>query len=577
MKKKGLLELPVLELTEEMLANALSSQRITEGTGTGKAYDMDYYFRAAVENNILLIDVYLKKWIRGGKMEPAHRIFFDRSEPEFATFDTENKKWRASRIDNLAGIRGFWDTKLYMAPEEQRAVLDYLGLDRLERLEEWQMQIRKKQREAAIKRTTDRWDAVMEKIPGLPKDWKRWLAKDTVREHFMFYEYRKGGKTTGCCSRCGKEQILYRPRYNGKGICKSCRHPVIYKSVGKCAGIITRHYTAHLVQRMEGGVAARQFDTYAVYRKGAFDTPELSFWEGRRLILWKDGTAQAFYYGEYKDRKMHWIETKPTSYISPYYDRPDNCSRRGAVYRRTLPDLVRKELKKTGLLEMVRAQKYASPEEILLSVKEEPVLEKAAKAGLVTLAIDLMHSSCLFEFGKSGRLHQCLGIDRNQLKRLWRNQGGASFLKWLLYEKENGKTIADEVVSWFVRENIRPEDITFIADRMSPLQVMNYVVKQQKKMAETSGSSVLFIWRDYLRMAELGGVSTQDEIVYRAADLQKRHDDMVRLRERQKNEEEEKKILERYPALNEILKSLKGKYDYADGTYAVVVPESAQG
>lgn len=30
------------------------------------------------------------------------------------------------------------------------------------------------------------------------------------------------------------------------------------------------------------------------------------------------------------------------------------------------------------------------------------------------------------------------------------------------------------------------------------------------------------------------------------------------------------------PALNEILKSLKGKYDYADGTYAVVVPESAQ-
>lgn len=575
MKKKELLELPVLELTDEMLAHALSKEREKVHTvGYKFAYDVYYYFRAAVENGILQINVYLMKDIRSGGMGPAYRIFFDSLKLDFITYDMKNEKWRISRIDNLSDIRWRWYAELYIERKECQAVMDYLGLSELEALEKWQQSIRKKQREESIKRTTDKWDAVMEKIPVFPKDWKKWLAKEVVREHYMFYEYRRSGKIRGCCSRCGKEQILKNPKHNRTGQCESCRHPVTYKSVGKGGNIRTNRYKAHLVQRMEGGVVSRQFEVYMIYRKGAYGMPELCFKEERRLILWQNGTTQAYYYGEYKDHKMHWIETEPELYISPYYTGPENCSARGTVYRRTLPDLSRKELKKTGLLEMVRSQGIISPEVFLLSVKKEPVLEKIIKAGLMTLAADLLQGSGRFELGNSGKLHQCLGIDRNQLKRLRKSQGGASYLKWLLYEQECGKKIADDVISWFISEDIKPEDISFITDRMSPLQIMNYMVKQQKQMGEASVSSILITWRDYLRMAELSGINTRDEIVYRAAELGKRHDEMVRLRDKLKNAEEEKEILKQYPSLNETLASLKGKYDYQDKTYAVVVPES---
>ena len=575
MKKKGLLELPVLELTDEMLIHALSKERAMEYTlNSEPVYNVDHYFRAAVGNSILQINIYLMKDIRSGGTLPAYRIFFDRSEPDFITYDGKEEKWRISRLINLPHIKWFWYEELYIEQKERQAVMDYLGLSELKALEEWQWKIRTKQREDAIKRTTDRWDAVMEKIPGLPKDWEKWLAKKAVREHYMFYEYRKSGKIRGRCSRCGKEQILIKPKYNRIGKCENCRHPVTYKSVGKCGTFFTKNYTAHLVQRMEDRVVSRQFKVHAIYRKGAFDTPELSSWEERRLVLWPDGTACAYYRGEYKDHKMHWIETEPNAYIPPYYVKPENCSERGTVYRRTLPGLAKKELKKTGLLEMVRSQGIISPEVFLLSVKKEPVLEKIIKAGLMTLAADLLQGSGLFELGNSGKLHQCLGIDRNQLKRLRKSQCGAPYLKWLLYEQECGKKIADDVISWFISGDIKPEDISFITDRMSPLQIMNYMVKQQKKMEETSVSGVLTTWKDYLRMAELSGINTRDEIVYRAAELVKRHDEMVRLREKLRNEEEEKEVLKQYPSLNETLASLKGKYDYQDGTYAVVVPES---
>lgn len=574
MKKKELLELPILELMDGILAHALSKEREKAYVvGDRPSYDTDYYFRGATGNGILQMDIYLMKDIRSSGRLPAYRIFFDRLKPDFITYDMKNEKWRLSRIDNLPGIGLYWHSELYIMQKEQQAVMDYLGLSKLKALEEWQCQIRTKQREESIKRTTDRWDAVMEKIPGLPKDWKTWLAKEAVREHYMFYEYRKSGRMRGRCSRCGKEQTLIKPGYNRMGKCENCRHPVTYKSVGKSGSFFTKDYTAHLVQRMEDRVVSRQFKVRAFYQKGAFYTPQLSLWEERRLILWQDGTAQAYYYGEYKDHKMHWIETEPNPYISRYYVRPSNCSEKGAVYRRTLPALSRRELKKTGISEMVRSQKVISPEVFLLSVKKKPILERIVKAGLATLAADLLQCLGLFELGNSGKLHQCLGIDRDQLKRLRKSQGGLPYLEWLLYEKECGKKIADNVISWFVMEDIKPEDISFVTDRMSPLQIMNYMMKQQKKMGETSISGVLSTWRDYLRMAELSGIHTGDAIVYRASELGKRHDAMVQLREKLKNEEEEREILKQYPSLNETLASLKGKYDYQDKTYAVVVPE----
>lgn len=578
MKKKRLLEMPVLELTEKMRKKALSAKPEKKCDWSNEIrYNYNTYFRAAVEKEILRIEVYFTHRIRSGCMRPAYRIFFDKKADDFLTFDMEKQKWTSSRIDNLKwpGSYSNWDDRLYLEREEETCVVDYLGLKSFRDLDYWQYKLREEQRLSAYKRRAEKWDAIMERVPPLPKDWSTWLAKHVISEHYMFYEYKRGGKITGRCSRCGKEQILYKPKYNKTGICKNCRHPVIYKSTGKCGRMWTKRYTAHILQRMDGGVVSRQFHTYAFYPKGCFDKTEISFWEDRRLLLDQNGNEKAYYFGEYKDRMRHWIETDVCQYEPlHYYSNPRHYTEKGMVYKRTLPDLSKNELNRTGIWEAVRSGESFAPEIYLLAVKEKPVIEKAAKAGMGRLAVDLAQSTLDIRLSHIGKLHQCLDIDRNQLKRLRTNNGGSEYLKWLQYEGQGQKKIDDEVIAWFIGNEIEVQQISFIRDRMSPRQVMNYLIKQQKKRTGESCSKVLSAWKDYLNMAEKCRFDVNDPIIYRAADLWKRHDEMVRRMEEQKNEYRVREILEQYPNLNHILASLKEKYGYQDEKYAVVVPEN---
>ncbi|MDO4339135.1 MAG: PcfJ domain-containing protein [Eubacteriales bacterium] len=580
MRKKMLLEMPVLALTEEMRQKALNEKPRKYPWRIADEYDYNAYFRAAVEKEILRIDIYFTERIRRGCVSPAYRMFFDKKADDFITFDMERQKWRTSRIDNLEWSEdgSYWDDqKLYMEREEKKCVADYLGLARIDELDRWQYETRKKQRMDAYGRKAGKWDAIMEGIPPLPKDWRAWLAKNVITEHYMFYAYKKRGEVTGRCSRCGKKQVLYKPKYNKKGVCRSCHHPVVYKSVGKCGRLLTKYYTAHLLQRMGNRIVSRQFRVYAFYPKWHFDKPELSFWEERRFLLDPDGNGKAYYWGEYKDRKLHWIETDVCRREAVFYvHNPRYFTEPGAVYRRTLPDLAKKELKKTGIWSMAKLGLPFAPEIYLPAVKEAPVIEKAAKAGMGKLALDLTKQSWDLWLSNEGKLHQCLGISRNQLKRLRANNGGARFLAWLQYEWESREAMDDGMIAWFIGAEIGAWQISFLKGRMSPRQVINYLVRQQKKKPDESYSEVLSAWQDYLRMAKKCGLDVNDPIVYRAADLWQRHDEIVQRLEEHKNEYREQELLKQYPNLNQVLASLKEKYSYQDETYAVVVPENVQ-
>ena len=65
------------------------------------------------------------------------------------------------------------------------------------------------------------------------------------------------------------------------------------------------------------------------------------------------------------------------------------------------------------------------------------------------------------------------------------------------------------------KERISAKDILFIADRMSPIQIRNYLQKQ-KPYFDGSCRQALTTWQDYLAMAERLHIDTSDEIIYRA-------------------------------------------------------------
>lgn len=74
-----------------------------------------------------------------------------------------------------------------------------------------------------------------------------------------------------------------------------------------------------------------------------------------------------------------------------------------------------------------------------------------------------------------GSLVKVLGLDASRLQKLRSLDGNCNTLGWLQYEKSSGRTIPDEVLKWFSKEQITVKSEDFILDRMSPLQIYHYI------------------------------------------------------------------------------------------------------
>ena len=124
---------------------------------------------------------------------------------------------------------------------------------------------------------------------------------------------------------------------------------------------------------------------------------------------------------------------------------------------------------------------------------------------------------------------------------------------------------------WMYQQDIKPRDVQFIADRMSMVQVYNYVRRQMPSFRRNS-HEVLRTWEDYLSMAKKLHMDVYDEIVYRTRKLRRRHDDLVLKCQEKDIELQAEEMEEKFPHVNAICQEIKTKYEYADADYMVVVP-----
>lgn len=250
----------------------------------------------------------------------------------------------------------------------------------------------------------------------------------------------------------------------------------------------------------------------------------------------------------------------------------------GRVYGKTLPCL-KPALKHTGLLEWIYGhQMIANPNDYFTVRRNIPQLEQIWKAGLPRLADEIVSRSRsmygLFKEPSSTILTKALGLDKQRLARLRQNNGGMEFLRWLQLEKKDGILIQDEVLGWFCEHDITKSNLDFIWDKMSPVQIYNYL-RRQARDSQEKVSQVLTTWRDYLSMAERLRLDTNDEIIYRVKLLRQRHDELV-LRCRQMDKAKQAAgVLKKFPEVDRVCRSIKEKYEYANGEYAVVAPNGA--
>ena len=567
--------MPALTASQEMKEVAMADEPKKETTYYGHTYTTRTYFafmNCLVQDGVLKAAFFLPDHLRLDGNNPAYEVFIDKENRQFLTYDHLEKKWRDAKLDRLEWPGRNYYATCWVSEEDAALVQDYFSGERGGDLGilDFQRNVRDEQLERRHKRITDPWDKDLAQVPKLPKDWKRWADKVAVRENFIFYHYKRGGAKTGYCTFCGKEvPISGHPYHNKEGRCTCCRHPVVFKALGRAGYFQTDKYYAYLIQRCRDGFVIREFWANRTYRKDRLPHSEPYWHEFRRSIYDHSGEVRSYYWGMYCQRETRWIAGSPC-----YYSYAGDQA--GRVYGKTLPSLEKKELRQTGLAEWIRSHPITDPEKYLAVWKRLPQMEQIWKAGLQRLTKECFNNCdsvrklvlCPSEPG----LIRALGLDAQKFRRLRQLDGDTETLAWLQLEKKTGQRIPDEMLHWFQKERISAKDLLFIADRMSLVQIKNYL-QRQKQYFDGSCRQALTTWQDYLAMAERLHYDTSDEIVYRVRKLRQRHDELVLQSEAGSLEEQAEKMAAKYPHVDAICVELQKKYAYTDEEYTVIAPQ----
>lgn len=559
----------------KMAAEDMLEKTDTRNDSDPKSYKTEVYIRCKIVDEVLKVAFFLVRDLRMGSCRAAYELLIDKASGKFLTWDETHKRWRSAMLDKLGWPSCSWYSKTYISPKDNRLMKKYLEVDRdgFLGIYSYQLRVRKQQLEARHKRETDAWDLTLSQVPALPKDWNRWVDKHGIHQNYIFYDYSRKKNQTGYCTWCEKEVPIKNPKHNQKGKCPHCRHEIQYKAKGRAGRIQTELETAYLLQRCGDGLIIRQFEINKKYEREQYTTPSLNVFEERRVMLSNDFKATVFYYGNYKNVCHRWIkgEKKYNFYYFSYGSRKFE----GAVYTRNLSFLGRTQLSRTGLPEMARILDKMDPEVYLEKLKESPSLEQLVKAGLAQIAQDVMMKRIKMDGRHAGELAKRLGIDRERMQRLRKNNGGYQYLAWLKYEKEQDTVFSDVMLRRLEQWDVMPSELEFILKKMSLVRIFNYLNRQHAESGREY-KELISTWQDYLVMASRLKMQTEQEIIYKPKDLLKQHDEAIKLCGGVETVERAVELLHAYPDIDHVCQTIKTKYEFEDEKYRIIVPEKTE-
>ena len=531
-------------------------------------YKYGIYMRCQILRGIMKVAFFLADSMRCGVKTPVYELYINKETREFVTWDVKQEKWRNAKVDMLDWPEYAWYSGRYINPEGYRSIKGHLGTRNggYNGILEWQQSVRKEELKERYRRETEPWDLKMDQVPSLPRDWDRWVDKSGITQNYIFYQYHRKGAKEGYCTWCEKIVPVMNPRHNRYGKCRCCGREVQYKARGKAGTFYTDTECVYLLQRSEDGVILRLFKCWKHYRKNDYENPGRLCSEIRRVFLNANLSGEEYYWGLYRNDHERWIKSDwPWS---------GDSQTKGMVYRRTLSSLSKKELKRTGLVELVSCVRKVEVEEYLYECRRHPEYEKLSKSGLGHLVIDDMrqYGRILGEMENSRNLAKALRIDKARMKRLRENQGGVGFLRWLRYEKALDTIFPDDMIRYFAEQKIEPDELRNMKKRMSEKKICNYLKRQSAKSGRRA-KELISTWEDYIRMASRLGMNVSVELVYKPRDLKKAHDEAVAMSGGAGMAKRAGEIEEKFPDIENIYEEIREKYQYKEKKYSIVIPE----
>lgn len=580
--KKELLKLRTLRPTDKMMNMAANDVPIIKPCWWNKnsyenIYKHSVFMRCQILNGIMKIALFMTEYMRCGSKEPLYEIFIDYENEQFITYDCKKKKWSDAMLSNLSfpgAYEHYSERKSYINPEGKKSIKNHLKVKTgdFKGIVEYQTRIRKIQLDKKNKKITDPWDEDLSQIPALPKDWDKWVRRVGITDHYIFYKYERNGAKEGFCTRCGKTVPIKNAKNGKVATCSCCRKPIQYKSYGKMGTYFaSKEESVYLIQKCRDGFVTREFSVQIKFQKNKDTQPHYNCFEYRRCIYESFDKARAYFWGDFKHREFRWVSSFVCSHSSIMH--------KAKIYGKTLCGIP--QLKRTGMLELIRHSEKIDPEVYIAIYKDKPYMERIAKAGLYQLCLDFIDQNNHYYFyadkfisdeATNGELHKLLQIDKQLLKRLRSANGGIAYLEWLQYEKARNRCISDKTISWFTDNHIKPDSIKFITDRMSENKICKYM-KQQVLLSKEKAKFILDTWQDYLEMAKRLNINVAQEINYKPRYLVDKHNECIEKIGSADTARAANEISAQYPDVDNICQSIVDKYEFAGEKFTVVVPK----
>lgn len=520
----------------------------------------------------LIVDITMKV--------PVVRISM--TKKDFASFipqgsplnsDNQSDLWSLKCIENLQLYQYLGITDLRLDTDSEKIIRNFTEnnySDWMDCIQKIQESIStNKRRGPEERREKRRWQSIearMKTVPRTPKGFEEW-AKAMVEHHHISILPFMGNKTTrGICSACGKESEFVKGKVKVNQIveCEHCGEKTSIKRVDwkKRNPLPVREYAQEviLLQRTSEGFVKRHFvawkDVEVDKEKGGVFEKGRVFRINRNNYTYflKVGWSNTFW----DDRNLSGLNNIILK-NGPLY--PLN------IFKSTFQDTPYQY----SALEIIKNESGLDPITYLAKYEKIPQIEMMVKSGLKRLALEIDESN----INKDMKPWEQLGIEKSQLNRLREINGGKVALMWFLYEKQKGSQIENRIIQWFEKESILPKEILFVADKMSEVQIHNYVIRQMRESGATS-KEVLSTWEDYLAMAERLSIDTNDSIVFKVRKLRQRHDELVKRIGDKDSAVFAGKMAKKYPDVDAICRGIKEKYEYHDKQYTILVPEQIE-
>lgn len=547
-------------------------------------------------------DILVLDYFRDGTWKKRYCLNLDTDEHE--TFHVGAGVWKQEGVTSLySSANAYWRSgyqmwdEVGMQQEDWGLAMEALGTKRenifaviegRERDRNTQLRYRK------IDRKKERINRLMASLPPLPMAIRMGWAWEAVgkKKHYAFYDKGTGTWSRTCCQDASGQLERTdggaKVRHNDEVRCTACGSLLTAK---KRVGHMEAVSRAMVLQRIDDGKSvARHMKVMVRWSGEGIKTYES---EEVRIILHRVPERKCdIYYAQDNDcwdrsrwSGMEWWTTNVRN------KRTGKC----LLY----PDGVQDALKGTGYAEWACLFAQMAGDQVMLDYN------RLMAAGIAKSMVEYLYKGRFWRLldetvghiSINGNYYGDLNIfgenerevfqirDRQKILRVRQEDGGENYVEWMRFSEQAGCRIGGDTMAWLDRNGIGPDDTAFIRAQMTPQQVMNYVEKQRALSYQSlTAKEVLGQWEDYLSMCKAAGKDLDDEMVYRPRELKRRHDEMVVHRQKalilrdmerdpERNARYADEMAAKYPGAEENLKAVRGKYEYQNGEYMVIVPE----